>query len=68
MALHHLNELVGAVVARVVLDGLVEAHVLRLDVVHRGDDVPGGTAAGHQVERLEQPRDVVGVILGGRVG
>ncbi len=34
MAKHHLHELVGAVVARVVLQVLVIAHVQRFAVVH----------------------------------
>ena len=68
VAMHHLQELVRAVVARVVLDDLLQPHVSRLDVVHRGDDVPGRAAARHQVERLEQPRDMEGVIVGRRVG
>ena len=68
VAVHDLHELVGAIVARIVRDGLLQPHVLRLDVVHRGDDVPGGAAARHQVERLEQPRDMERVVVGGRVG
>src|SRR5262249_60518637 len=57
MAMYHLQKLVGAVVACVVLDDLLKAHVPRFDVVHRGDHVPGGTAARHQVGRLEQAGD-----------
>ena len=44
VAEHDLHELVGAVVAQIVLDHLVAAHVLRLAVVERGDHVPGGAA------------------------
>ena len=68
VAMHDFQELVGSVVARVVLDGLLQPHVLRLDVVHRGDDVPGGAAARHQIERLEQARNMEGMIVGRRVG
>ena len=38
---HHLHELVGAVVAQVVLEVLVAAEVERLGVVERGHHVPG---------------------------
>ena len=67
MAVHDLHELVGAVIARIVLDRLLEPHVARLHVVHGGHHVPGGAPARHQIECLEQPGDVVGVIVGGRV-
>src|SRR5262249_51848636 len=48
---HDLHELVGAVVAQVVLDHLIAAHVLRFPVVERGDDVPRSTSLGHEIER-----------------
>ena len=53
MAEHDLHELVGAVVAQVVLDHLVAAHVLGFAVVERGDHVPGRAPLRHQVERGE---------------
>ena len=68
MAKHHLHELVGAVVACVVLQMLVVAHVQRFAVVHRRDDVPGGAAASHQVERREHARHVKRLEIGGGAG
>ena len=63
-----LHELVGAVVAQVVLEMLLVAEVLGLRIVERGDDVPGDAAAGHQVERREQARDMERLVVGRRVG
>ena len=68
MAEHDLHELVGAVVAQVVRDHLVAAHVLGLAVVERGDDVPGGAPLGHQVERGEHAGDVERLVVAGRIG
>ena len=68
MAEHDLHELVGAVVAQVVIDHLVAAHVLRLAVVERGDHVPGRAALRHQVERGEHARHVERLVVAGRIG
>ena len=57
-AARRLEELVGPVVALVVAQVGLHAVVLRLAVVHRGDDVPGGAATGEVVERGEGPGDV----------
>ncbi len=62
------QEFVGAIVALVVLAMRGVAHVQRLAVVHRGDDVPGGAAVGHQVQRLEHARDVERLEVGGGAG
>src|SRR5262249_9885082 len=50
------------------LHGLLQPHVLRFHVIHRGDYVPRGATLGHQVEGLEEARDMKGVIICGRVG
>ena len=68
MAEHDFHEFVGAVVAEVVREMGVLAHVERLAVVERGDDVPGRAPAGHQVEGLEAPGDVERLEIGGRGG
>ena len=68
VAEHHFHELVGAIVARVVLQVFVMAHVQRFAVVHRRHDVPGGATAGHQVERREHARDVERFEIGGGAG
>ena len=65
---HDFQEFVGAVVALVVLAMRRVAHVERLAVVHRRDDVPGGATVGHQVERGEHARDVERFEIGGGVG
>ena len=62
------HELVGAVVAAVVLAVGGVAHVQRLAVVHRGDDVPGGAAVGQQVEGGEDAGDVERLEIGGGEG
>ena len=67
MAEHHLDELVGAIVAGVVPGMGLAAEVRRLGVVERGDDVPRGAAAEHVVEGGEGPRDVEGLVVGRRV-
>ena len=63
-----LEELVGAVVARVVGQVLLEAEVLCLAVVHRRHHVPRGAAAREVVERGERPGDVERRVIGRRVG
>ena len=68
MAEHDLHELVGAVVAQIVSDRLVAAHVLRFAVVERGDDVPGGAAARHQIEGGEHARHMERLVIAGRIG
>ncbi len=68
VAEHHFHEFVGAVVAQVMLEMGVLAHVVRFAVIDRGDDVPGGAAAGHQVERGEPAGDVERLVIGGRTG
>ena len=65
VAEHHLDEFVGAVVAGVMRHHLGMAHVRRLAVVQRGDDVPGAAALAHQVQRLEGAGDVEGLEIGG---
>ncbi len=52
------QELIGAVVAGVVLAVGQMAHVEGFAVVHGGDDVPGGAAVGEEVERGEDAGDV----------
>ena len=65
---HDLQELVGAVIAAVVLGNLVAAHVPGLALVERGDDVPGGAAAGEVVHRGELAGDVERLVIGGGAG
>ena len=68
MAEHDLHELVGLVVALVMLDDVVAPHVARLDVVEGGDDVPCAAAVAHEIERGEHARDVEGLVIRRRVG
>ena len=68
MAVHHLHELVGTVVSLVVRGRLSKAHVARLVVVDRGDDVPRRPTAREVVERGEHTGHVEGLVVGGRVG
>jgi len=63
-----LHELVGAIIARVVLEVLLLAEVRRLRVVQRGDDVPRSTPADHEVERREHAGHMIWLVVGGRVG
>ncbi len=68
MAEHHLHELVGAVVAQVVLGVVFQAEIRRLGIVQRGDDVPGRASAGQVIEGREHPRDVERLEIRGRAG
>ena len=63
-----LQELLGPVVALVVVQMGLDAEVLRLRVVHRGDDVPRGPPAGQVVERGERAGDVERVVVRRGVG
>jgi hypothetical protein len=64
---HHFHELVGPIVAQVVLDHLLAAHVLSLAIVERGDDVPGRAALSHQVERGEQACHMERLVVAGGI-
>jgi len=68
VAEHDFHELVGPVVAQVVRHVGVNAHVQRLAVIDRGDHVPGGSAAAHQVERGEHAGDVKRLVIGRGIG
>ena len=68
MAHDDLDELVGAVVAQIVLQMLVLAEVRGLRIVERSDDVPGGPAFDHEVERREGARHVERLVVGRGVG
>ncbi len=68
MAEHDLHELVGAVVAQVMTEHLVAAHVLRFAVVERGDDIPGRAPLRHQIERREHARDMERLVVARRIG
>src|SRR5215469_1271934 len=68
MAEHDFHEFVGAIVARIVTDHFVTAHILRFTIVERRDDVPGSTAAGHQIEGCEYPGDVKRLVVACRIG
>ena len=68
MAEHDLHEFVGAVVAQVVAEHLVAAHILRFAVIERGDDVPGRAPLRHQIERREHARDMERLVVARRIG
>ena len=63
-AVDDFHELVGAVVAQVVREMHLAAHVLRLAVVDRSHYVPCGATAQHVVHRLEAPRHVERFVVG----
>jgi hypothetical protein len=62
---YDLHEFVGAVVARVVSEMHLAAHVLRFTVVDRRHNVPCRTAAQHVVNGLESARHVEWFVVGG---
>ena len=63
---HDLDELVGHLVAQVVLDMRVEAEVLRRALGRRGHEVAAHPALRHQVERGDQAREQIRRIEAGR--
>jgi hypothetical protein len=65
---YDLHELVSMIVAQVVLDHLVVAHVLGFAVIERGDDVPGRAPLGHQIERGEQARHMERLVIACGIG
>jgi hypothetical protein len=62
----HLQVLLRAPVALVMIHQLVEAPIRRLALVGRRHRVPGDAAAGQVVERVEHPRDVERMMIGRR--
>src|SRR5439155_425178 len=68
MAEHDFHEFVGTIVAEVMFEMGVLAHVVGLAVIERGDDVPPRASAGHQVEGGEAAGDVERLVIGGRAG
>ena len=65
---YNLHELVGAIVAQIVLYHLFVAHVLGFAIIERGDNVPGRASLGHQIERREQARDMEWFVIACRIG
>ena len=65
---YNLHELVGAIVAQIVLYHLFVAHVLGFAIIERGDNVPGRASLGHQIERSEQARDMEWFVIACRIG
>ena len=65
MAEYHFHEFIGAVVAEIMLEMGVLAHIVGLAVIERGDDVPRRAPACHQVQRLESPCDIERFEIGG---
>ena len=65
---HHVVELARPAVAFVVFEVLLEAEVQGLVGVGGGDDVPGRAPAAQVIQRREQPRHVVGRVVGGGHG
>ena len=68
MAQHDFHEFVGAVVAVVMFEMGILAHVVGFAVIERGDDVPSRASARHQIEGGEAARDVERLEIGGRAG
>jgi hypothetical protein len=66
MAKHDFQEFVGAVVAVIMLEMGILAHVVGFAVIERGDDVPGRAAARHQVQRRKAARDIERLVVSGR--
>ena len=67
MAEDHFHELVGAVVAQIVLHHRAASHVHGFAVVERGDHVPRRAPVRHQVDGGEEPRHVERLVIRGRV-
>ena len=67
-AQHDFHELIGSVIARIVFHMDLAAHVVRLAIVHRGDDIPGRAPAQHVVHGLESACHVEGFVVRGRGG
>nr|BFE73395.1 hypothetical protein GCM10020092_066960 [Actinoplanes digitatis] len=63
-----VDELGGPLVALPVCRQVVQVEVAGGVEVRRGDDVPAGPATADDVERGEPPRQVVGLVVGGRRG
>src|SRR5262245_53789282 len=63
---HHLHEFVGSVVAQVMFEVLVGAHVERFAVVDGGYYVPGRATAAHQIKRGKPAGKIEGLEVGGR--
>src|SRR6202158_6052785 len=58
VAEHHFHEFIGAVVAEIMIEMRVLSHVVGFAVVDGGNDIPGGAAAGHQIESGEAAGDI----------
>src|SRR5207302_322810 len=68
MAEHDLHEFVGPVVAKVVLDDLLAAHILGFSVIEGCNDIPCRAPLGHQIERGEKARHVEWLVVTRRIG
>ncbi|MPM80267.1 hypothetical protein SDC9_127314 [bioreactor metagenome] len=64
----HFHELVGAVIAQIVLQMFFVAEVRGLGIIHRRDHIPRHAALGHQVQRGIETRHMIGLVIGRRIG
>ena len=67
MAEDNFQKFIGAVIAQIMRGVLGAAHIMRLTVVQRGDDIPGHAPAQHMIQRREDPGDVIGLVISGGV-
>lgn len=65
---HGVDEVLGPLIAARVQQVRLFAEVLRLGLGVRGHEIPAGAPAADEVERGELPREVVGLVKGGRDG
>ena len=63
MAEDNFQKFIGAVVTQIMRGVLGAAHIMRLAVVQRGDDIPGHAPAQHMIQRREDPGDVIGLVI-----
>ena len=68
MAEHDFHELVSLVVAQIVLQVLLPAHVVGLAVIDGCHDVPGSAPIRHEVEGGEAAGHIEGFVIRGRTG
>ncbi len=68
VAEYDFHELVSPIVAQVVPDDFIAAHVLRLAVIKGRDDVPSRPPIGHQIERRKQACHMEWLVVAGRIG
>ena len=68
MRQHHFQEFISAVVAQIMFQMIIRAHIMRFTIIQRCHHIPGRAPAQHVIQCRENPRHMEGFVIGGGIG